>query len=265
MSLEVQGLSPRKIARYGWRRPLPDPRAPKFHDFRTVESSVALPTLVDLRAKCPPVYDQGDLGSCTGNALAGHVQFTIGKEGKKPWFTPSRLFIYYNERVIENSVKQDAGATIADGVTTLKVNGAPPESDWWYDVAKFAVKPNKKVYTEAAKTMVVDALSFDNTNLDALRTCLASGSPFVFGFSVYESFESSTVARTGVVPMPKSSEELLGGHAVMAVGYDHVKQVFIVRNSWGPDWGKKGYFTIPYAYITNPDMADDFWTISNIT
>jgi C1A family cysteine protease len=94
-----------------------------------------------------------------------------------------------------------------------------------------------------------------------MKGCLASGYPFVFGFSVYTEFESDTVATTGVLNMPSPKEKLLGGHAVIAVGYDDKTQRFIVRNSWGAKWGIKGYFTIPYAYLTDPNLAADFWTI----
>ena len=92
-----------------------------------------------------------------------------------------------------------------------------------------------------------------------MLNCLADGFPFVFGFTVYESFETLKVAQTGIVPMPKKSERTLGGHAVMAIGYDQKQKHFIVRNSWGPQWGQAGYFTMPYAYLET--LASDFWTI----
>ena len=90
---------------------------------------------------------------------------------------------------------------------------------------------------------------------------MAGGYPFEFGFTVYESFESQEVAQTGVVPMPQQTEKVLGGHAVMAVGYDDAQQRIIVRNSWGTSWGQQGYFTMPYAYLTNHQLSSDFWTI----
>jgi C1A family cysteine protease len=122
------------------------------------------------------------------------------------------------------------------------------------------VKPPAKCYQNAVKHRAV--LYQRLTPIpNQLKGCLASGYPFVFGFTVYESFEGATVAKTGHAPMPKPSEKVLGGHAVMAVGYDDAKQWFIVRNSWGTKWGMQGYFTLPYAYVTDRNLADDFWTI----
>jgi C1A family cysteine protease len=213
-----------------------------------------------LRSKCPPVYDQGQLGSCTANAIAGAIQFDRRKQKLKPDFVPSRLFIYYNERVIEHSVQSDNGAQIRDGIKSVAKQGDCPESEWPYDISKFAVKPGPTCYKDALK---YQALQYQRVPQIAnqLKGCLASGYPFVFGFSVYDSFESDVVAKTGVLGMPGPKEKLLGGHAVLAVGYDDSKQVFIVRNSWGAGWGQNGYFTMPYAYLTDSNLADDLWTI----
>ena len=97
--------------------------------------------------------------------------------------------------------------------------------------------------------------------LSQFKGCLADGYPFVFGFTVYESFESAEVGRTGVLKMPKPGEGVVGGHAVLGVGYDDTAQRFIVRNSWGRGWGQKGYFTMPYSYLLTNNLSDDFWTI----
>jgi C1A family cysteine protease len=94
-----------------------------------------------------------------------------------------------------------------------------------------------------------------------MKGCLASGYPFVFGFSVYESFESPAVTKTGVVPLPSPGESMLGGHAVLAVGYDDERQRFLAMNSWGSAWGERGYFTIPYTYLTDAGLSADFWTV----
>ena len=246
------------IKRYGWVPDLPDVRD---HMYAAPVAMLAkLPAKVDLRPNCPAPYDQGQLGSCTGNAIAGAVQFDREKQNLKPDFVPSRLFIYYGERVIEGTVATDSGAMIRDGIKVVAKQGVPPESDWPYDISKFAQKPPAKAFTDALADRAVSYSRLTQT-LSQLKGCIASGFPFVFGFTVYESFESQTVAQTGVVPMPASGESVLGGHAVLAVGYDDAQQRFIVRNSWGADWGMKGYFTMPYAYLTERNLSSDFWTI----
>jgi C1A family cysteine protease len=250
-------LTHHKIQRYGWVPDLPDARDRLFAAPMRMQ---ALPPSVDLRPHCPKtVYDQGQLGSCTANAIAGAVEFDILKEGKQD-FMPCRLFIYYNERAIEGTVESDSGARIRDGIKVVNKLGAPPEADWPYDIAKFAQKPPAKAFADAKKHRVT-SYSRVVQDLGQMKACLAAGYPFVFGFSVYSSFESQQVAQTGVVPMPNlQKEQLLGGHAVLAVGYDDSQQRFIVRNSWGPGWGMGGYFTIPYAYLISRSLASDFWT-----
>jgi len=252
------GLTVHKIQRYGWIPDLPDARD---HMYAAPGPAMAVvPAKLDLRAHCPAVYDQGQLGSCTGNAIAGAVQCERMKQKLTPNFVPSRLFIYYNERVIEGTVASDSGAQIRDGIKVVATEGVPPETDWPYDIAHFAAKPPAKAYKDALKDKAVQYQRLIQ-NLNQMKGCLAQGYPFVYGFTVYESFESQQVAQTGVVPVPASGEAVLGGHAVMAVGYDDSQQRFIVRNSWGNGWGMQGYFTIPYAYLLDSHLASDFWTI----
>jgi C1A family cysteine protease len=245
----------RKIKRYGWIPDIPDQR-----DFLFAAPPVTLPPKVDLRPGCPEVYDQGQLGSCTANAIGAAHQFEQIKQEDKDAFNPSRLFIYYNERAIEGTVDQDAGAMIRDGIKTVAKQGVCPEKEWPYMIGKFTAKPPKPCYTHAKNHQVVSYQRVAQTQ-DQMKGCLAAGFPFVFGFAVYESFETQAVAKTGVVPMPDKTEKMLGGHAVMAVGYDDSEGRFIVRNSWGPKWGQGGYFTMPYDYLVNQDLAADFWTI----
>ncbi|HEV1996364.1 MAG TPA: C1 family peptidase, partial [Candidatus Acidoferrum sp.] len=203
---------------------------------------------------------QGQLGSCTGNAIGGAFQFEQMKQNIANWI-PSRLFIYYNERVIEGSVNSDNGAQIRDGVKSVATTGVCPETDWPYDITKFADKPpDPPCYADAAKNTATSYRRVPQI-LNQMKGCLASGYPFVLGFSVYESFESPQVAQTGHAPMPHTGEKQIGGHAVLAVGYEDAHHWFIVRNSWGPGWGMAGYFTIPYSYLTDSNLADDFWTI----
>lgn len=240
---------------YGWRPDLPDHRD---HLYSAPLAGVVLPVKVDLRPGCPAPYDQGQLGSCTANAIAGALEFDQIKQ-KLPEATPSRLFIYYNERVMEHSVSEDAGAAIRDGVKSVNKQGACAELLWSYDISQFTTKPSVTCYTAAKQHRTV---SYQRVlqNLTQLKSCLASGYPVIFGFTVYESFESNAVANTGIVPMPGYHESVLGGHAVLCVGYDDASQRFIVRNSWGT-WGDGGYCYMPYAYLLSSSLASDFWTI----
>ncbi|MDB6143316.1 MAG: peptidase [Pseudomonas sp.] len=246
------------VKHYGWIHDLPDHRDQLYA--APALALVALPPLVDLRPQCPPVYDQGQLGSCTANGIAGAIQFDRIKQKLTPAFEPSRLFIYYNERVIEHTVNSDSGAMIRDGIKSVGTQGDCPETDWPYDIAKFAAKPPAKSYTHAKKYKAVEYQRVAQ-NLNQMKGCLFAGFPFVFGFTVYDSFEGAQVAKTGVVPMPAPSEKVLGGHCVVAVGYDDSKQSFIVRNSWGTTWGLQGYCTMPYSYLMDPNLSSDFWTI----
>ncbi|HJW68157.1 MAG TPA: C1 family peptidase [Candidatus Binatia bacterium] len=249
---------PYSVKKFGWLPDLPDQR-----DF-TYSAPLAmlrkLPAKVDLSGQCPPVYDQGELGSCTGNSIAAAIEFAERKQRLAKPTTPSRLFIYYNERVIEHTVATDSGAMIRDGIKSVNKVGACRETTWPYKIGSFAKKPSSGAYAEGRKHTVSSYQRVARTT-SQMRGCLASGFPFVFGFTVYTSFMSAAVAKTGKLSMPHAGEKVEGGHAVLAVGYDDAQHRFIVRNSWGPDWGMKGYFTMPYAYLLDDNLSDDFWTI----
>ena len=222
-----------------------------------------LPSKVDLRSKCPPVLDQGELGSCTANAIANAHRFDQMKEVSAKAFLPARLFIYYNERAMEGTIDSDAGAMIRDGIKSIAKQGVCPENLWPYNIAKFVNKPTANAYKEALKHQAITYQRL-TMSLSQMKGCLAAGYPFVFGFTVYESFESQAVTKNGKVPMPKHGEKSLGGHAVLAVGYNDSSQQFIVMNSWSTKWGDKGYFYMPYAYLTNTGLASDFWTVHTV-
>jgi C1A family cysteine protease len=250
MSLKIKG--------YGWKPDLPDHRD---HSYAApVQVLTNLPRKIDLRPQCPSqVYSQGQLGSCTANAIAAAIEFDLLKQ-KRQDFMPSRLFIYYNERDIEGTVDEDSGAMIRDGVKSVARQGVCPETEWTYDTDRFTEKPPENCYEDALKTRARSYARVART-LNQFKGCLASGYPFVFGFSVYESFESEEVAQSGIATIPTAQEKLLGGHAVLAVGYDDEQNRFLIRNSWGESWGMKGYFTMPYSYLLDENLSDDFWTI----
>ncbi|CAE6909288.1 unnamed protein product [Symbiodinium natans] len=262
--------------KFGWRPDMPDHR-----DLHVAFDKVDAPShikkktegakeLIDLRPMNGgfPIFDQGHLGSCTANALAAAFHFTLHKmtvENHKDFadFTPSRLFIYYNERLVEGSVNQDAGAMLRDGIKVMAKVGVCPESVWKYDDKHdfFKQQPDDKSYELAQKCKVIGYARVAQ-DLSQFKMCIKSGYPFVFGFAVLSSFQTAEVARTGKMVMPQATDQQLGGHAVCAVGYDDFQQCFIVRNSWGEGWGDKGYFYMPYEYICHPSLAHDFWAIN---
>jgi C1A family cysteine protease len=253
MSTKINKRSPKY---YGWLPDLPDYRDRLFA--KIAPKAAPLPPKVNLQAGCSPVEDQGNLGSCTANAIVGALEFLEKKENL-PFADLSRLFVYYNERVIEGTVAQDSGAFLRDGIKSVAKQGVCPEPAWPYKIAAFAKKPTASCY-KAAKKHKISSYNRLNT-VDEMRACLADGYPFVFGFTVYDSFETAAVAKTGVVNLPKPNEKVVGGHAVAAVGYDDSKKRFLLRNSWGPNWGVQGYFTMPYAYLGDRNLSDDFWTV----
>lgn len=248
--------------KFGWKRSLPDYRDYKLlHTHATV---AARPSSVDLRPHMPPVWDQLSTSSCTGNAAAAAVSYNLIKQGFGNW-TPSRLFAYYNARRIEDDTDQDGGAQIRDVIKGLVEWGIPPETEWAFSEANVLIRPPVTAYADALNHTVTSYLAVDQT-VDAICTTLAGGEPIVFGFTVYDAFEGDEVAKTGVLNLPTAGESMVGGHAVVAVGYDDSTQRFLVRNSWGTDWSPSmgGYFTMPYAYLTNRDLADDLWIIRSI-
>lgn len=216
------------------------------------------PSNVDLRSKVKTIYDQGNLGSCTANALCSAVQCTL------PDLPGSRLFVYYNERKYIRMTGKDSGAYLSDGIKSLQSYGVCQEKTWPYVLNRFAVSPPIVAYTEAKAHVATKVYSVPG-NMNAMKAVLNAGYPFVVGFIVYNSFISSTVARTGMVPMPRKGEKVLGGHAVLCVGYDDTRQVWILLNSWGSSWGDKGYFYMPYSYLTNSGLSSDFWAVQTMT
>lgn len=240
---------------YGWVPSLPDHRDQAYG---LSVPTLGLPPKIDLTAELPPAWDQGQIGSCTGHGVGGlalHAQLKVNP--KAP--APSRLFIYYNERVLESTIRSDSGAQIRDGLKVLANQGVPPETLWPYDVTKFKNKPVKKAYSTALKHK---ATAYHAVNSGSVKATLAAGYPVVIGFTVYTAFESQEVANTGVLNMPGPQESVLGGHCVLVMGYDDSTQRYLIRNSWGTAWGKDGHFTMPYEYLSNSSLSSDFWTIT---
>lgn len=244
------------IPKYHWKRDKLDTR-----DYKYVPTLVKESNYVDLRPYCSKIEDQGNLGSCTGQAIAGAIEL-LNNRNKKPTDI-SRLFIYYFERVLLGTAHYDSGAYIRDGIKVTYKQGAPLERLWPYVVNKFRAKPTPIAQQDATKRKVT--LYERVQDFDGCISALSNGFPIVIGFDVYSSFESPIVYKTGMMPYPKTEKEiLLGGHAVLLVGYDKLRQVFIARNSWGPYWGDKGYFYMPFRVIQNTSMSGDFWIIKTV-
>lgn len=242
--------------KYNWHVDIPD-----WRDFEWVLAprTKPLPLAVDLSPNFPfPPFDQGSLGSCTGNAGVGAMTYAEVRQKIEPVVMLSRLFCYYNSR---DDKDNDTGATIRDTIKAINRYGLPPEETWPYDIDRFTVKPSKDAYEQASHRQALHYARVPQT-LDAFKSVLADGHPIVIGFSVYESFEADETTRTGNADLPGPGESLLGGHAVVVCGYDDSTERFHLRNSWGEGWGDRGYFTLPYEYLMNPDLAEDFWVIT---
>lgn len=230
-------------------------------DIKSAEST--FPKSVDLREQMSTVENQGQLGSCTANSVVAMFEYLDKKDDQK-YTDYSRLFLYYNTRLIEGTVFVDNGASLRDTIKSAARFGVCAETGWFgwpYNIEKYRIKPTFWCYWNARKVVAKEYLRLSN-RIEALKHCLIQGFPFVFGFMVYPSFMNCPDINTvGKLPMPGKKEEALGGHAICAVGYDDDMECFIIRNSWGEDWGIKGYFYMPYQFIENSDYCNDFWTV----
>lgn len=248
---------PIDIPKFHWVRDKPDSR-----DYIYRPTTGKTPANVDLREFTTPVEDQGSLGSCTGHAVASAIELVNKKN--KIINEVSRLFIYYYERLLIGTVHYDSGAYIRDGIKATNRWGAPLENLWPYDISKFRAAPSRTAIIDASKRKVT---RYERaTNFNACINALSSGYPVIVGFTVYSSFYFGNWHRTtAVMPYPNTrSEKVLGGHAVLLVGYNNSTQHFIVKNSWGTNWGDGGYFYMPYQVIQNTRMSADFWVIKGV-
>ncbi len=233
--------------------------------------SIGHPTSIDLRKAAqnafPEVFNQGDINSCTANAVSAAIYYDMVIQGWRDPFVPSRMFIYYEERDIGHTLNESkygaVGATVSmkNCIKAVHRKGYCSETLWPYDVNKIYTKPSDAAY-DSANMHHTYSHKWIEGDLKHLKDCLASGFPFLFGITVYESFESESTRSSGMVPMPGEKEKKIGGHAVLAVGYDDAKQHFIFRNSYGADWGAVGYGYMPYEFVIK--YGFDFWEVKKV-
>jgi C1A family cysteine protease len=224
---------------------------------QTLRSST--PQQFSLESFCPPVFDQGSIGSCTAQSSAC-MYSCIYKQKTRQVFLPARLYIYYNTRLIENSVSADNGATLRNTMKAMVKNGVCTESIWPYQNNRLYLRPTNNCYVEGMDRQVLSYASVP-IQLQIMKNLLLSQHSFVMGILVFPSFFSGG----GQVPIPNPNvEPILGGHAICIIGYDDQRQAFLARNSWGSGWGIRGNFYIPYAYATNRNLAFDAWVLYNV-
>lgn len=252
---------------FGWRPSLPDARDYRYQV--PPAHRVALPAAVDNDTPSPgapfdPVFDQGNLGSCGPNALMGDTAYR-GIADKAGRLGGSRLFVYYFTRLIMGTTGYDSGVDNRSMLKALAQYGYCDETLWPYDVRKFTNKPSSQAIDQAAARAGQIEYQAVNQALTDMKSVLAGGDCFVFGFTCYNSMMTAAVDASGDIPMPSKRDGVAGGHDVLFVGYDDATQRFKLRNSWGTGWGKNGYGTIPYDYATSPQLASDFWRVTKLS
>lgn len=220
-------------------------------------AQVKLPTKFTLNKTMPPILDQGDIGSCVSNAVCNALGF-LNLKINKPLNLKSRLFNYYNTRVLEGTVNSDSGCQIRDAIKICNQIGSCYEETWPYDITRFKNKPSDDTYTEAKKhKLTVYQRVAQNRN--AIKACLISGFPIIIGFMCYNTLFNPSVEKTGDILSPTRRDYIIGGHCVLITGYNDITQRYEIMNSWGTDWGNNGYGSISYSYIENPSYAFDLW------
>lgn len=232
------------------------------HQLKLLNPKLKISKSVNLKSELPYIFDQGRIGSCTANS-AGSMYSWIVKKNNGQTFIPSRLFLYYNTRVIQGTVGYDSGASLRNTMKSLKDYGVCPETSWAYLYDNLFTKPTSTCYEQGSQRQ---ALSYASVaiSLVSMKNVLQTR-PFILGILVYSSFFYPSVSKTGYVPVPNiQKEKLLGGHAILVLGYDDAKQCFYCRNSWGTSWGMNGDFYLPYQYATNRKLSFDAWVLYSV-
>ena len=268
----------------GWLADLPDFRdyrrdheeiRPQLEQTDAAEPAEGLPSQIDLRDWCPPIENQGKLGSCTANAGVGLIEY-FERRARNEHLDASRLFLYKATRNLMKAVG-DTGAHLRSTMGAMRLFGVPPEEYWPYRIRNFDQEPPAFCYSFAANYRAVRFYRLDPPGVGieeiiaSIKTNLASGLPSMFGFTVFTSIAQAD--ETGEIPYPTEKEKIEGGHAVVAVGYDDDKVIannrrkdndsqgaFLIRNSWGTSWGDKGYGWLPYQYVLDT-LAIDWWVL----
>lgn len=243
--------------KYGWIKEKADERDIRYSIAKPING---LPAASDLRGQLPDCWDQEQTSSCTAHGIGAALWSGQVVAGQPP-VMPSRLFLYWNERQLEGDTDQDGGAIIRDGIRVCNQFGIVSEKLWPFNEFRLFVKPSENIYTKAMRNRIHFYAAVDLTNLDQIRLALSHKLPIVFGFDVYDYFESAAMAKKGILNMPAHKEQFLGGHCVAIVGHDDAERMFLVRNSWGTEWGPfNGYFKMSYDYVTS-NMCSDGWVI----
>ena len=205
----------------------------------------------------PPIDDQLSLGSCSADAIVAAMEF------KYSGFIGSRLFLYYNERLLTHTVNSDSGSSVENGIHAATTYGVCEESFYPYHVNLFTVEPSKEAYENGLLYRIQGTKKLDR-DMNAFKNCLVDGLPFVASIIIYSSFEAHKLPVSGILTLPRGTEDNLGGHAVLICGYDDTLQCWILRNSWGPKWCKKGYCYLPYVYLMDSTLATEFWAVTEV-